>query len=181
MAVPFSAVAVRRASLALLAGVLALAGLRADEPAKPAPKAPPAGRTLDPAKLPPNAVIIVSDNPRDALQNVDAVVLTPDEYKKLLDAAEQAKRLAAPDKPEPPSVCRLSGRVETRGAQEIATLRAEFQFRNAAPRSAVLLGLQKGKPVAATIDGGQLAVLVPLKEDEGFAVQVDAPGEHRVA
>src|SRR5947209_4830557 len=146
-----------RTALALAALLVALPGLRADEPANPAPKS----RSLDPAKLPPNAVIIVSDNPRDALQNVDAVVLTPDEYKKLLDAAEQARRLATPDKPEPPSVCRLSGRVESRGTQEVAALRAEFRFRTAAPRSQVLLGLQKGKPVAATIDDGKLAVLVP--------------------
>src|SRR5437762_435882 len=147
MATPLPAAGRCRAPLALLAGLLALAGVCADEPGDPrsgypaAPKPPSGGRSLDPAKLPPNAVIIVSDNPRDALQNVDAVVLTPDEYKKLLDAAEQGKRLAAPDKPEPPSVCRLSGRVETRGTQEVAALRAEFQFRTTAPRSAVLLGL----------------------------------------
>jgi hypothetical protein len=176
MADPFRVVR-RCAPLAVLA--LALATLRADD-AKPAPKAPP-GRAIDPSKLPPNAVIIVSDNPRDALENVNAVVLSPDEYKKLLDAAEKAKRLVAPDKPEPPSVCRLSGRVEARGAQEIAALRAEFQFRTTAPRATILLGLQKGKPVAATIDDGKLAVLVPLAEGDGFAVLVDSVGEHRVA
>ncbi len=173
------AVSLRLASAALLLAVLgALTQPRspADEPAKPAAKP----RSLDPAKLPPNAVIIISDNPRDALQNVDAVVLTPDEYKKLLDAAAEAKRLAAPDKPEPPSVCRLSGKIETRGTHEVAALRVEFQFRTTTPRATVLLGLQKGKPVAATIDDGKLAVLMPIKEDEGFAVQVDAPGEHRV-
>jgi hypothetical protein len=167
--------------------LVALVAVRADEPAKSGTKAPAAeagkanGRTLDPAKLPPGAVIVISDNPRDALQNVEAVVLSPEEYKKLLDAAEQARKLAAPDKPEPPSVCRLSGRVETRGAQEVAVLRAEFQFRTIAPRATVLLGLQKAKPTAATIDDGKLAVLVPLKDEDGYAVQVDAPGEHKVA
>src|SRR4051812_49395541 len=79
-------------------------------------------RIIDPAKLPPNAVIIFSDNPADALNNVDAVVLTPDEYRKLLTAAEQARRLAAPDKAEPPSVCRFSGAIERRGAIEVAVL-----------------------------------------------------------
>src|SRR5205807_10268352 len=121
MATPLPAAGRRRAPWALLAGLLALAGVRADEPGDPrsgypaAPKPSSNGRSLDPAKLPPNTVIIVSDNPRDALQNVDAVVLTPEEYKKLLDAAEQARRLAAPDRPQPPSGCRLSGRVEQRG------------------------------------------------------------------
>src|SRR5947209_18798191 len=94
----------------------------------PSPADDAKSRAIDPAGLPPNAVIIVSDKPADALENVDAVVLTPDEYKKLLDAAEQAKRLATPDKPEPPSVCRLSGKVETRGSQDVAILRTEFQF-----------------------------------------------------
>src|SRR5271156_4762233 len=100
MAVPFRFAFA--AVLVAVLGALAQPRLPADEPAKPAPKS----RSLDPAKLPPNAVIIVSDNPRDVLQNVDAVVLTPDEYKKLLDAAAEAKRLSTPDKPESPSVCR---------------------------------------------------------------------------
>src|SRR4051812_47203545 len=84
------------------------------QPRSPADEAK--SRTIDPAKLPPNAVIIVSDKPADALHNVDAVVLSPDEYKKLLAAAEQAKRFAASDKPEPPSVCWLSGTIERRGS-----------------------------------------------------------------
>jgi hypothetical protein len=176
MAVPLrSAGSLALAALLLILPPVSDRGL-SDEAANPAPKS----RSLDPAKLPPNAIIIVSDNPRDAIQNVDAVVLTPDEYKKLLDAAEQAKRLATPDKPEPPSVCRLTGKIETRGTQEVAVLRAEFQFRTTTPRTTVLLGLQKGKPVAAMIDDGKLAVLVPIKEDDGYAVQVDAAGEHRV-
>src|SRR5262245_37385551 len=168
------AASLRLAFVALIvAGLGALAQPRspADEPAK--------SRSLDPAKLPPNAVIIVSDKPADALQNVEAVVLTPAEYKKLLEAADLAKRLAAPDKPEPPSVCRISGRVETRGVRDVAILRVEFQFRTSAPRSTVLLGLKKGKPVAATIDDDKLAVLLPLKDDDGFAVLVDTAGEHR--
>jgi hypothetical protein len=173
MAVPFRLVL---AALVLILPPVNDRGL-SDEPAKPAPKS----RTLDPAKLPPNAVIIVSDNPREALQNVDAVVLTPDEYKKLLEAAEHAKRLANPDKPEPPSVCRLRGTIETRGSQDVAVVRAEFQFRTTSPRAMVLLGLQKGRPVSASIDDGKLAILVPIKEDESFAVQVDSPGEHHVA
>ena len=159
--------------------VLALATACADEPAKPVPKAPPANRPIDPSKLPANAVIIVSDNPRDAHDNVNGIVLSPEEYKKLLDSAERLKQLVS-DKPEPPSVCRISGRFETRGTQEVAALRAEFQFRTTAVRSTVLLGLQKGKPVAATIDDGKLAVLVPLAEGDGFAVLVDSAGEHRV-
>src|SRR5688572_16293328 len=86
---------VPRARLGVLATcLLVLTGLSAQEPPRPSPKAPTPeagrspGRGLDPAKLPPNAVIVISDNPRDALQNVEAVVLSPEEYRKLLDAAE---------------------------------------------------------------------------------------------
>ncbi len=173
----------RRALLVLLASLLALAALRAEEPKSPkaaADTGKAGNHSLDPAKLPPNAVIIISDNPREALQNIEAVVVSTEEYRRLLDAAEQAKRLSAPDKPEPPSVCRLSGRVEARGAQEVAVLQAQYQFRTTAPRSLVLLGLQKAKPTAATIDDGRLAVLVPLKDEDAFAVRVEAAGEHRV-
>src|SRR5581483_2398187 len=66
-------------------------------------------------------------------------------------------------------------------AEDVTALHAEFQFRTAAPRTTVLLGLQKAKPVAATMDDGKLAALVPVKEDDGFAVQVETAGEHRVA
>jgi hypothetical protein len=169
------AVCFRSALAALLlgiAGIIPAAGqVRADEPTR--------SRSIDPARLPPNAVIIISDKPSDALNNVDAVVLTPDEYKKLLAAAEQGKRLAATDRPEPPSVCKLSGAIERRGSQDVAVLRAVFQFRTTAPRAMVLLGLQKAQPVSATIDDGKTANLVPLKDDNGLAVLVDVPGDHR--
>src|SRR5262245_1688753 len=118
-------------AVGLVALVALPGGMPAQQPA-PAPSADvakSAAKEIDPAKLPPNAILIISQNPRDALQHPDAIILTPEEYKKLLDAADQARKLSAPGKPEPPSVCRLSGRVETRGAHDVAVLRAEFQFR----------------------------------------------------
>src|SRR5439155_24598864 len=102
---------------------------------------------LDGTKLPAGAVIVVTDKPAEALRNVNAVVISAEEYKKLLDAAEQARRAAA-DRAEPPSACHLSGKIELRGAAEIAVIRAEFRFRTTMPRSTVPLGLQKGKPTA---------------------------------
>lgn len=168
------------ASLALLA--IAWACAWADVPAKSPNKTPEAksSRTLDPAKLPPNAVIIVSDNPRDSLQNVEGVVLSPDEYKKLLEAAEQAKKISPADKPEPPSICRISGRIETRGERDVAVLKIVYEFRTTVPRTMVALGLQKAKPINATTGSGQMPVLMPLKDDDGFAVRLDSAGEHKV-
>jgi hypothetical protein len=42
----------------------------------------------------------------------------------------------------------------------------------------VQLGLQKGKPTAARLGDGKLPVLLPGKEDEGLAAQIDGAGEH---
>src|SRR5579871_5764986 len=143
---------------ALAAALLLAVAARADEPPKP-PAAEPArnGRSLDALKLPPGTVILISDNPRDAVPEVGTVVLSADEYRKLRDAADQLQKLAG-DRPETVSACRLSGKVETRGTQEVVILRAEFQFRTAAPRATVSVGLQKARPTAATLDDGHLAV-----------------------
>lgn len=148
----------------------------AQPPAK-APE-PKANRTLDSLKIPPGTVIIISDNPREAFQHVDAVVLSADEYRRLVEAAEQARRPAVPDRPEVPSVCRVGGRVEARGTNEVAILRVNYAFRTTAARTVVQLGLQKAKPTAARLGDGKLPVLLPGKDDEGLAAQVDGAGEH---
>src|SRR5438132_10704992 len=93
---------------------LGVAGFAADPPE--VLKVPP--HPLDGLKLPPGAIVVVSGNPRDALDKVDAVVLTPQEYKRLLDTIDQLRKQANPDKPDVPSVCRLSARVEIAGEQE---------------------------------------------------------------
>lgn len=151
--------------------VLALAAAGADEPSKKQ------DRTIDPAKLPPGAVIIISDNPRDALRQVDAIVLSPAEYRKLLESAEQGRR--AQEEPETPSVCRIEGRVEHRGGRGVAVLSATMKFRTTKPRSVVAVGLNRCKPTAATTDG-QLAVFSTAGDNKGFAVAVSDPGEHTV-
>jgi hypothetical protein len=173
---------------ALVLAALFAAVLQAQErPPAPVPDSPKAAaepakaatRSLDGAKLPPGAVIIVTDKPVDALRNVNAVVISADEYKKLVDAAEQARRGAA-DRAEPPSECHLSGKIELRGAAEVAVLRAEFRLRTTTPHATVPLGLQKAKPTAAALDGDKPAILVSSQDDDGYAVTIDAAGDHRV-
>ncbi len=168
------------AAARILRTVVFVAALCAPAVAQPPAKAtdPKAGRTLDALKVPPGTVIVISDNPREAFQHVDAVVLSPDEYRRLVEAAEQSKRPAAPDRPEVPSVCRIGGRVESRGSHEIASLRVSYAFRTTVPRTVVQLGLQKGKPTAARLGDGKLPVLLPGKEDEGLAALIDGVGEH---
>src|SRR5712691_7899938 len=109
----------------LLALTLPVAAWAADPPPEPLKVLP---RPLDSLKFPPGTVIVITNDPKDTFQKIDAVVISPDEYKRLLEAAEQAKKQANPDKPEPPSVCRLSGKVETRGLTELVTLKAVFEF-----------------------------------------------------
>lgn len=160
--------------LCAAAASLAAVMVRADEPGKPARES---GRALDPAHLQPGTVIVISDNPRDALRQVDAIVLSPAEYKKLLEAAEQVRR--AQGKPDRPSTCRLSGRIERRGERGVAVFSATMKFRTASPRTTVAIGLKHGKPTSADVDG-RLAVFAPTSGEDGYAVSVDAPGEHEL-
>jgi hypothetical protein len=173
----------------LLAAICASTGVRGQEPMpRPAADPPktaaaepakPAAQSLDGANLPPGAVIVVTDKPSDALRNVNAVVITAEEYKKLLAAADQSRRAIA-DRAEPPSACHLSGRVESRGATEVAVLRVEFRLRTTIPHATVPLGLKNGKPTVAVLDGDKPAVLLSNKDDEGYSVTIDAAGDHRV-
>jgi hypothetical protein len=155
-------------TIACAGSLLVLAFARADDP-------PKTNRTIDPAKLPPGSVIIISTNPREAFQNVDAVVLSPEEYRKLLDAAEQARK--SPEKSETPSVCRLSGKIELRGNRDVAVLTADYRFRTTGPKAAVAVGLQKAKLTGAILDG-RLAAFGSATEDSGFTVVADAAGDH---
>jgi hypothetical protein len=138
-----------------------------------------APHSLDGAKLPSGAVIVVTDKPADALRNVNAVVISAGEYKRLLEAAEQTRRGVA-DRAEPPSACHLSGRIELRGATEMAVIRAEFRIRTTTPHASIPLGLQNAKPTAAVLDGDKPAVLMSNKDGDGYAIRIDTAGDHRV-
>src|SRR5262249_23665595 len=97
---------------------------------------PPATLSLDAMKLPAQAILVVCEEMKQALGLIPrAVVLTPDEYQRLLDRIEQLERRLAPDRPIAPSICRLSGRVEER----LARLQAHFQFRTERPNARVNL------------------------------------------
>ena len=88
----------------------ATVGRGQEPPTRPpaeSPKANPeatktGSHSLDGARLPPGAVIIVTDKPAEALRNVNAVVISAEEYKRLIESAEQARRVTA-DRAQPPS------------------------------------------------------------------------------
>jgi hypothetical protein len=169
-------------SVGALALLAALAARAADPPAKPAeptpaPAAKPESRGLDSLKLPAGAVLVIVEKTRDALQMIpDGVLLTADQYRELMDQIDQLRRqLSAGKRAETPGVCRLSGRVEG----DVVRLQAVFEFQTDRPRALVALGCQKAWPLAVTMDDGKLPVLPP-PGDEGFVVQVDAPGTHKL-
>jgi hypothetical protein len=159
------------------ASLLALAALAlpvaAADPTPPKPKA-------DPLDWPPGTIILISDKPADALQRPDLIVLSADEYRKLRERIEQLSKAATPEKPELPSECHVGGSAETRGGQEAARLTAVFSFRAAPPKTRFALGLRDAKVAAATADDkGGFTLLLP-RGDEGYGVQFDGPGPHRL-
>jgi hypothetical protein len=97
--------------------------------------------------------------------------LSPEKFKELLDQAEQLKRQGRQFRGK----CLLSGRVDG----DVAHLRAQFEFKTYQPRESVPLGCQKGWPTSAALDDDQLPLL-SSRGEEGFVVQVDKPGPHRL-
>src|SRR4051794_23857532 len=98
-------------TLALLLALLPAGVRAAAPPGEPLPVPPGA---IEELKFPPGTVIVVRDS-REGLGKIDAVVLSPEQYRKLVEAGVQLAKLQNPSKPQPPSVCRLSGKVERRG------------------------------------------------------------------
>lgn len=133
---------------------------------------PPRPLSLDLLKLPAGAVLVVCEQAREAVRLVpNMVVLTPQEYQKLLGQVEQLKRQLETDKPENPSSCKLTGQVEG----DAVYLRAHFAFKTERAKSTVNLGFARAYPTAVTLDGNQ-ASLQP--GEEGFLLHVDTPGVH---
>ena len=130
-------------------------------------------------KLPDGTIVFFTKTPDEPNPPVEGVYLTPAEFKALVDQAEQLKKLKAAAKPAAPSGCAVRGKVEARGDRTVAALSLTFAVRTTVPRTAVLLGCQKGFPVAAKLDGAKLPVLA--HGDDGLTVLIESPGEHTVA
>src|SRR5262245_24836910 len=74
-------------------------------------------RLVEQGKSPNGVFLVPNGDSKDPLKSGDAVVLSSEEYRKLHETIEQLKKQVNPVKPEIPSICRLSGKVETRGQQ----------------------------------------------------------------
>jgi hypothetical protein len=136
---------------------------------------------LDQLKLPAGAVLVVCEKIQDALRMVPkAVVLTPEKYQELLDRIAALERQVKPGR-QPPSVCKLTGRVEG----DVVQLQIDYRFRTDKSDAQIFLGCQGAQPVRATLDAsdarpeGQLPLLVPVAD--GLVVQVSDPGDHKLS
>ena len=149
---------------ALLVGTLALSA----EPPKVEPKADAKPLVV---KLPDGTFLWLG-----GASDGERVTLTPQEFQKLLDRVDTLKKELAARKPAPPSACAVRGRVEKRGEQLVAALKLTYSFRTAQANAAVSLGGRKAFLVSAALDGAKLPVLDT--GDDGFAVTVEAAGDH---
>ncbi|VTS06597.1 hypothetical protein [Tuwongella immobilis] len=129
-------------------------------------------------KLPTGTIIFVSRDAKELQQKLDAVVLTPEQFKELTDQIDTLKRQSATEPPQPPSIAQIHGRLEQLGQQSIIRLSIRFDFETARPRSTIFLGCQKAQPSAITLDDGRLPLL--FSSEEGLSVLIDTPGRHRV-
>ena len=167
--------------------VAALAGWAADTPTKPptGPKSPSvpqresgksSGGGLGALKLPDGAIIVLTADAADIQQIPGAIVLKPEEFKKLREKIEQLQRQVNPDKPVPPSICRLRGSLDG----DVVHIQAEFEFETEKPKARVALGCQKGWPTAAKLDDGSRLPLLSTTANEGYVIQVETPGKHKL-
>jgi hypothetical protein len=143
---------------------------------------PPGSSPVEPTragafKLPDGTVIFFSKTPDEANPPIDGVLLTPQEYKTLVEQSEQLKKLKAGPRPQSPSVCQIRGRVEARGERSVAALTLTYSFRTTLPRTLVVLGCQQAFPLAARLGTEKLPPVLTTGED-GLTVLVERPGDH---
>lgn len=106
----------------------------------------------------------------------ERVNITQAELQKLAEQADQFRKQLAARRPNPPSGCALTARVERRGDTSVAVVKATYSFRTTTANAAVALGGRRGYLTAAALDGNTLPVLDT--GDDGFAAVVESPGDH---
>jgi hypothetical protein len=106
----------------------------------------------------------------DEAKPTPSVTITKKEYQDLLD---RLARLEGPARAEPPSTCKVSGRV----AGDLAHLRAEFDFQTGPGRARVALGCAQAYPTEAKIDNHP-----PILRwgADGLSALVDDAGDHHL-
>src|SRR6266849_334437 len=93
--------------LACLVILSAVASAQDEKPSEEG-KASPA-RSLDTFKLPAGAIFVIG---KELPEAVGAFVLKKEDYEALTERIKQLEQLLQPGKPQPPSVCEISGQIE---------------------------------------------------------------------
>ena len=144
------------------------------------PKAAPAEPVKASAfKLPDGTIVFVARGLDDLDPAIDRVLLTPQEYKTLLEQLNEAKKAKEAAMPSVPSGCAIQSRIEMRGERNIAAITATFTFRTTAPRTVMMLGCQRAAVSSAKSANGKLPILIS-SPDAGLSVLVETAGEHTV-
>jgi len=145
-------------------------------------------RTLDTFKLPAGAIFVIGKELRDAAGFApEMLIFKKKEYDELIERIERVERLLQPGKPQPPSICEISGQIEG----DRVRFRLRYRFETKQARTMVALGGQRSWPVAVTMDDGELPLLLPASSgsssgsggasgEDGLMVRVEKPGPHVV-
>lgn len=163
---------IRRSSslLALLIGACCAHPLAAQPPAKTTPRLP----SIIPIPIPGGPILgLVPGAPGDA------VILTPEKYRELLDRIEKLQAQLGAQAPIRPRSCEIEGKLEQQGSQAIVRLKLTFKVTTTVPKSIVVLGCQKAQAIDARADDGKVPVIVATEED-GLRAIIEQPGEHTI-
>lgn len=141
---------------------------------------PSDGPTLDQTPLPDNAVLVICENLKQALGQMQpgSVILSPARYKELTEELARLRAGASqPGRERLFAACRISGsmRPQAPGVRAAAELKIELEFKTEAPNSRVAIPL-RGLPILdAKLDGQ-----TPLwtSADSGLALIVPEAKSH---
>jgi hypothetical protein len=160
---------------------LAVAARAADQPSRPtappaeSPRPAAAVRGLDDLKnLPPGAIIVICPDLKEGLRLIpNAVLMTPENYQKLLDEIAQLRAAAGPEKPTLPTACRLTGQVK----ENAVHFKVQFDLHTREPNTAVTLACTQGRGLGVSLDGK--TPLCHHSTEDGYVVEVEKPGDHQ--
>jgi len=165
---------------------------REAEPAEKRTPLPPREPTDKPSEpLPADVILAVCNNLSEALRRMpQAIVLTPQKYRQLLDRIAQLEKQLERTAPITPSVCAIRGKVEG----NLAHLTITFQFEADQPNRLIRLACNQGLATSIRQDGktprliragGPTGATGPatreeteeMQPSEGFLLQTDRQGE----
>lgn len=135
---------------------------------------------LDKFKLPANAVIVLCDNVKDALQLFPRSFLVPsDQYKEMTDRLAALEKQLKPER-KLPHTCKLHGTVKG----DLLDLEVELFFKTDQPKTLVFLGCKGAQVKQALLktvgekDAGRIAALDYAAD--GYTLTADRAGRYHL-